>query len=348
RYPAEPAISGREQAAPTERIGFVIASEREKLELLARQLRQVGEASSPPIIFCRNDERAAELAEQLTIRGFIVGQPNEAEADVAIAAGGVTRAELTEEVTGEPGQTISFDVPADAATLRDRHAGDPDAAVLIEPREIAHLREIAGQAGARVDAAAMPLDLAGSAAGLEAFRREIRSAIAAEDLTAQMLVLEPLFDEFTAAEIAAATAALLRRRQPPATRQESATPSQDKRSEPASRKAAAGPAPVTWARLYVGVGSREEIRPGDLVGTLAGEADIPGSQIGKIEILDNFSIVEVQADVAEKVIQAVNGTTIKGRSVRVDYDRGGPARRPPTRGGSPPRRTTRRPPRENG
>ena len=76
---------------------------------------------------------------------------------------------------------------------------------------------------------------------------------------------------------------------------------------------------------------------------LAGEANIPGSRIGKIEIRDSFSIVEVQSDVADQVIRAVNGTTMKGRSLRVDYDRGGPARRPPPRGGAP-RRTSRRPP----
>jgi ATP-dependent RNA helicase DeaD len=103
-----------------------------------------------------------------------------------------------------------------------------------------------------------------------------------------------------------------------------------------------------WARLYVGVGSRDEVRPGDLVGALAGEADIRGAQIGKIEIRDSFSIVEVEASVADRVIQAVNGTTLKGRSVRVDYDRGGDRSR---RGGAPgarpsmQRRTTRRPPR---
>ncbi|MEW5928252.1 MAG: DbpA RNA binding domain-containing protein, partial [Gemmatimonadota bacterium] len=94
-------------------------------------------------------------------------------------------------------------------------------------------------------------------------------------------------------------------------------------------EAPTGPAPSAIARLYVGVGSRDGIRPGDLVGAIAGEANIPGSAVGRIEIRDTFSIVEVQADAAEKVIRAVNGTTIKGRSVRVDYDRAGDRARKP-------------------
>src|SRR5690606_41798988 len=43
--------------------------------------------------------------------------------------------------------------------------------------------------------------------------------------------------------------------------------------------------------------------------------------LGRIEIRDTFSIVEVAAASAERVIQALNGVTLKGRSLRVDYDR---------------------------
>jgi ATP-dependent RNA helicase DeaD len=68
------------------------------------------------------------------------------------------------------------------------------------------------------------------------------------------------------------------------------------------------------------------VRPGDLVGAIAGEANIPGSRVGRIDIRDTFSVVEVHAEVAEQVVRAVNGTTLKGRSVRVDYDRGGKQR----------------------
>src|SRR5690606_35278199 len=145
-------------------------------------------------------------------------------------------------------------------------------------------------------------------------------AIRDEDLTAQLLVLEPLLDEFAPAEVAAALAALLRSRRPAPAPQPPAATAQPRATADKPAASAAGPAPATWARLFVGVGSRDYIRPGDLVGALAGEAGIPGSRIGKIEIRDSFSIVEVQADVADHVIQAVNGTTMKGRSVRVDYD----------------------------
>ncbi len=344
RFPSS--ASAREEGPePAGSIGYVLVPEQQKFSLLAAQLGGGEGDSPPPLVYCRSDERAAELAERLALRGFLLGDPDDAEADVAIAPVGVTREELLGEGETAPGQSISYDVPADAQALRNRHQGDADAVVLLEPRELPHLREIARQAGLRATPVPMTREAGGSAAALEAFRQRVRRAIREEDIGAQMLVLEPLFDEFAVAEVAAAVTALLRRRTPEVAPAQEAPPTAPER--PAEAKSApAGPAPVTWTRLFVGLGSKEEIRPGDLVGTLAGEAEIPGSKIGKIEIRDSFSIVEVQSDVAEKVIRAVNGTTVKGRSVRVDYDRGGPERRPPGRRGPPARRTDRRPPRD--
>jgi ATP-dependent RNA helicase DeaD len=37
---------------------------------------------------------------------------------------------------------------------------------------------------------------------------------------------------------------------------------------------------------------------------------------------DSYSRVEVHEGVADQVIQALNGTSIRGRSVRADFDRG--------------------------
>ena len=81
-------------------------------------------------------------------------------------------------------------------------------------------------------------------------------------------------------------------------------------------------------------GAGAGVGPGGRVGSWAGERGVDGSRFGRIEIRDTFSLVEVGKSVAEKVIKAVNGITIRGRSTRVDYDRGGRASRQtgPSRG----------------
>jgi ATP-dependent RNA helicase DeaD len=84
--------------------------------------------------------------------------------------------------------------------------------------------------------------------------------------------------------------------------------------------------------LFISVGERDGLRPGDLLGAITGEAGVDGREVGKIDIRESHSVVEVHDDVARKVIKALNGTTIKGRSVRADFDR-------PRRGGGRPPRT---------
>ncbi|MEA2663266.1 MAG: ATP-dependent helicase DeaD, partial [Candidatus Eremiobacteraeota bacterium] len=76
------------------------------------------------------------------------------------------------------------------------------------------------------------------------------------------------------------------------------------------------------AKIYIGVGRAAGIRPADLVGAIANEARINSRDIGAIDITDKFSLVEVPGAIAEGVIAALRGTTIRGKKVTVRRDRG--------------------------
>ncbi|HET7457413.1 MAG TPA: DEAD/DEAH box helicase [Gemmatimonadaceae bacterium] len=78
-----------------------------------------------------------------------------------------------------------------------------------------------------------------------------------------------------------------------------------------------------WAvtKIYVGAGRKAGVRPGDLVGAIANEVGIESSAIGAIEIADRFALVEVPEEIAEEIIGALRGTTIKGKRVVVRRDR---------------------------
>lgn len=71
-------------------------------------------------------------------------------------------------------------------------------------------------------------------------------------------------------------------------------------------------------RLFVNVGKNMNIRPGDLVGAIAGEASISGGQIGGIELHDRFSFVDVDAKCVNKVLQAMNKAQIRGLSLNME------------------------------
>jgi len=78
-----------------------------------------------------------------------------------------------------------------------------------------------------------------------------------------------------------------------------------------------------YARIYVGLGRQAGVRPRDLVGAIAGETGLPGRAIGAIQVTLRFSLVEVPADAANDVIEALRNTTIRGRRPFVRRDKHG-------------------------
>jgi ATP-dependent RNA helicase DeaD len=74
------------------------------------------------------------------------------------------------------------------------------------------------------------------------------------------------------------------------------------------------------ARIYIGAGRKDNMRPTDLVGAIANEAKIDASRIGAIEITDRFSLVELPEALVEPVIRALRATTIKGKRQTVRRD----------------------------
>ncbi|CCH55419.1 DEAD/DEAH box helicase domain protein [Fibrisoma limi BUZ 3] len=78
---------------------------------------------------------------------------------------------------------------------------------------------------------------------------------------------------------------------------------------------------ANMTRLFVSIGRKDYVRPGDIVGAIAGEANIPGSSIGHIDIFDKFTYVDVPSDMANRVVDAMEGNTIKGRRVNIEVAR---------------------------
>ena len=102
---------------------------------------------------------------------------------------------------------------------------------------------------------------------------------------------------------------------------------------------AAGQRPDTPAmdgkqRVFLAAGKRDGVRVGDIVGAVANEAGIPADRIGQVELFESHAIVELSADDAAKVVQALGTASLRGRrlSARID-ERGGEAPRGGDRGG---------------
>ena len=76
----------------------------------------------------------------------------------------------------------------------------------------------------------------------------------------------------------------------------------------------------TMVRVYVGAGRSAGLRPADLVGAIANEANISAREIGAIEIEERYSLVEVSDVIAEDAIRALRATSLRGQRVTVRRD----------------------------
>jgi ATP-dependent RNA helicase DeaD len=228
------------------------------------------------------------------------------------------------------------------------------AITLAEPREHRQLQEIERSTKQKIEIARVPTVADLRSRRLELARAAVREAIVAGELEPFRSIAEALADEFDPMTVAMAAIGLVHRSLSPDTDGEGAeeeeipdvTPRREgplrrsggaghpgsggrDRGGPPSRRgfapdrprrqggpAFAGPSPGA-TRLFIGAGRNAGVRPQDLVGAITGEAGIHGRQIGAIEIADRYALVEVDGAVADHVVAALRGASIKGKKVAV-------------------------------
>jgi ATP-dependent RNA helicase DeaD len=346
-YLPSEAAAGDVEASPVERgsLGVVTSEGRgDSGTLVTGVALALADDARHALIYFRSEDRAADGADLLLVHGYSSGAPGDAEVPVWIAVDPMDARQRIEAEEVDAGEiaVVSADVPADADVLDRRHSLSPERGfVLVHAREVPHLRRVAAEAGYRMNEVAPATSVARDAA--QSFRSSIEEALQQEDLAAYVSLVEPLLDRWTGIEVAGALAAMLRRRVAAA-----GVPAV---TAPVTRSVGESdaPRPPAWSRLFLTVGERDGVRAGDILGAVTGETQLPGDKVGRIDIRDTFTRVEIEDAYAEQVIRALNGITIRGRSVRADFDRndarggdkdrGGPPARGPARGRSgPPRR----------
>jgi ATP-dependent RNA helicase DbpA len=72
-----------------------------------------------------------------------------------------------------------------------------------------------------------------------------------------------------------------------------------------------------FVTLAVDAGRVDKLRPGDLLGALTGDAGLPGTAVGKIDVFPTRTYVAIARDWADKALQRLRAGKIKGRSFRI-------------------------------
>ncbi len=246
-------------------------------------------------IWAHDRSQAAAVARQVTVDGSAVRF-------------------VTDEVP-PAALVVALDVP-DAATL-GRLVAAGDTVVLVPPGAEGYL--------ARIATAVRPLRLPGALDELalagQAERQAVLQELERDEVAAAVLALAPLFERHDAVRVAAACYNLWKRA--------AAAPA------PAAGAREAAPSPMgahaaATAKVFLSVGKKDGVTPADIVGALTRELRVDRSAIGRIELRDGFSLVELPAAEAEAIAQRLSGVTIRRVKVSARLDRG-----PGPRGAAP-------------
>ncbi|MEA2570868.1 MAG: ATP-dependent helicase DeaD [Acidobacteriota bacterium] len=349
-------------SAPAIEQRFLNISEGQKLEVLTQLLEL--EASEACLIFRRTKTGAAELAEKLEARGFSAvpmhGDMNQREREnvirrlragqieIVVATDVAARGLDVEQIE----HVINYDVPHDVEAYvhrigRTGRAGRTGMATLfVTPRERRMMREIERFTGAAIKPMKMPTRADVAARRIDIFKENLRKNIKEGDLDLYVEVVTQLAEEgpFDMADVAAAAARLANGARSLAAVAEAPEPRPFARTAASTGGGApAAPSADGKVRLTMAVGKRDGIRPADIVGSIANEADVPGSDIGPIDITDDMTFVVVPEHYVAKILEKVGSAKFKGRPVNIRVAGAGevPPPRTPRREGGDDRRPTR-------
>jgi ATP-dependent RNA helicase DeaD len=300
------------------------------------------EAPTSAIVFCRTRTEVDELTETLGARGYqaeaihgglsqeqrdrVLRRFRDGASEILVATDVAARGLDIEQIS----HVVNFDVPSSPDAYvhrigRTGRAGREGVAItLAEAREARLLRNIEQHTKRKIAIESVPTVHDLRARRLDLTRVALEEAIAEGELEKYRGLVETLAGEYDIFDLAAAAVKLADRGRDGAPEDDAEIPSiAPPPAAPAARpkKPRARADDASVARLYVGLGRNDGIRPADLVGAIANEARISSREIGAIDIADRFSLVEVPDASIERIIAALRGASIRGRKVAARRDR---------------------------
>ncbi len=254
-----------------------------------------------------------------------------ADAREALERLGVTIDGVSVQVTQHPstqhvGLTVLWEVPISHEAMVEALSVHPVATVaLLLPEELPSFLLLTG---GQTEVWTPPERKAAAGGRVHQLRAALRSTLTSGRATAsELALLTPLLESNDAVEIAAAALRLYeaaRREIAPARALPvaAARPALHfaPRSETTAAQAGRG---SDRQQVFLAVGKRDGVRAGDIVGAIANEAGIPGDRIGKIDLRESHSIVELAAEDAARVVSVLASGTIRGRRLNARIDERG-------------------------
>ena len=348
--PAEVTIRTKDQEGKRIRQRSITVPMPHKLEALQRVLDACG--GEGVIIFARTKAITLTVAETLEAGGHQVAVLNgdvpqnqrertverlrSGSVDILVATDVAARGLDVERI----GLVINYDMPFDSEAYvhrigRTGRAGRTGEAVLfVTPRERRFIRNLERATGQPIEAMEVPGNTAINQGRLDRLRKRLSDAAQSQrpdadeaallqelmQRVATELELSPEQLAMAALNLAIGPDALLRKgdddwiqntRRNDRDRDRHSGDRRERRERPAR-------APEENMQRYrVEVGHRDRVKPGNLVGAIAGETGLQGRMIGRIQIFDNHTLVDLPKGMPEDVFNSLQRLRVMNRELQI-------------------------------
>ncbi|MCB0997753.1 MAG: DEAD/DEAH box helicase [Acidimicrobiales bacterium] len=315
------------------------------------------ETPTAALVFCRTRDEVDQLTETMNGRGYraealhggmnqeqrdrVMGRLRSGTAELLMATDVAARGLDVDTLT----HVVNYDVPSAPESYVHRigrvgRAGREGVAItLAEPRELRMLENIERLTKRTIPIAKIPTVADLRAKQVESTTEAVRDSLAADDLDEYEVIVDALLDDFEPEEIALAAVRLVhlasgagddegeipdayvrdRERGPKQNRRDRVERADrgDRPMRDRGERSERAQLPAGTAKVFVGLGRRDGVRPSDLVWSVANATNLSGKQIGPIWISENFSTVGVPEQRVDDVIEALRSAKLKGKKPNV-------------------------------
>ena len=303
---------------------YVNVSESQKTDALTRLLEVEANSGEAVLIFHRTKVGAADLTSKLQARGYaaeamhgdmsqaqreaLIKRLRKGQVEIVVATDVAARGLDVEHISS----VINYDMPSDTESYvhrigRTGRAGREGKAVLfVTPRQQRMMRDIEKYTKQKIEPMKLPTKADVASRRISMFKERILKTLVEEELDLYLSLVEELAEESGSdiAEIAAAAAYL---------------GAGDKPLE-----VAVEPEPKQFSfyedgmvRLFIDVGRSHHVSPGDIVGAIANEGNVPGKAIGAIDVYDRFTLVDIPSEYVEQVVEGMGKTRIRSQKANI-------------------------------
>ena len=348
--PVEIAIKSQTSTAENIRQRFWMVSGINKLDALTRIME--AEPFDAMIIFARTKLGTDELAEKLAARGFSAAAINgdveqktrertiqrlkDGQIDVLVATDVAARGLDVDRIS----HVLNYDIPYDTESYvhrigRTGRAGRKGEAILfVAPRERGMLGAIERATRQKIEQMNLPSVDAVNERRVAKFLDKIDGALGSDGLSVFRDLVERFEQErnVPAVEIAAALAKLVQGKTPlllpkPVVPERAFEPAQARpvrerserpQREPRERTPREHGTPEVGMQTYrIEVGHQHGAQPGHIVGAIANEADLESRYIGRIDIRDDYTLVDLPDGMPPELLEHLQQVRVASKPLRM-------------------------------